>query len=369
MRVLHFYRTAIPDSMGGVEQVIHTLASGSVKRGAKVDVLSLSKHPVPAMLTSEGYTQHRVKLNFEIASTGVSFESIHKLAKLANEADLIHYHFPWPFMDVAHFVARVKKPTMITYHSDIIRQQYLLKLYRSMKHMFLSDIDRIVATSQNYLSTSKVLQRYGHKTSVIPIGLNSEKYSSASEERIQYWNKRIGSRFFLFVGVIRYYKGLHILIDSAQNADYPIVIVGSGPLEAEIKSQATRLGLNNIYFLGFLPEEDKIALLKLCFALVFPSHLRSEAFGVSLLEGAIFGKPLISSEIGTGTTYINIDGDTGIVVPPGDSMSLRKAMNYLWDNPEIAEQMGKRAQHRYWEYFTADTMVDRYMKLYDEMIG
>ena len=63
-----------------------------------------------------------------------------------------------------------------------------------------------------------------------------------------------------------------------------------------------------------------MALLALSYAILFPSHLRSEAFGISLLEGAMFGKPLISSEIGTGTTYINIDGKTGVVVPPSDQM-------------------------------------------------
>ena len=67
--------------------------------------------------------------------------------------------------------------------------------------------------------------------------------------------------------------------------------------------------------LGALDDADKVALLTLCYAVAFPSHLRSEAFGISLLEGAMYGKPMISSEIGTGTSYINIDGETGLVVP------------------------------------------------------
>jgi rhamnosyl/mannosyltransferase len=83
--------------------------------------------------------------------------------------------------------------------------------------------------------------------------------------------------------------------------------------------------------LGFLPDEDKVALLELCYSVIFPSHLRSEAFGISLLEGAMYGMPLISSEIGTGTTYINIDGETGIVVPPSEPDALRQALDFLWD--------------------------------------
>jgi len=103
-------------------------------------------------------------------------------------------------------------------------------------------------------------------------------------------------------------------------------------------------GLSNIHFLGFLPDEDKVALLTLCYAVLFPSHLRSEAFGISLLEGAMYGKPLISSEIGTGTSFINIANETGFVVPPSDPLALRQAMQTLWQNPEMASEMGRKAE-------------------------
>jgi len=102
---------------------------------------------------------------------------------------------------------------------------------------------------------------------------------------------------------------------------------------------------------------------------VFPSHLRSEAFGISLLEGAMFGKPMISSEIGTGTTFINIADETGLVVPPGDPVALRHAMRHLWERPELAAEMGRRAEKRYWQYFTADQMVADYVGLYRELAG
>ena len=167
---------------------------------------------------------------------------------------------------------------------------------------------------------------------------------------------------------MRYYKGLHILIEAARNSDYPIVVVGAGPIEKELKDQVESLGINNIYFVGFVSDEDKVALFTLSYAVLFPSHLRSEAFGISLLEGAMYGKPLISSEIGTGTTYINIVGETGIVVPPSDPGALRKAMDYLWNNPVVAKKMGKRAEKRYWDLFTADKMAKSYVDLYQSLL-
>jgi glycosyltransferase involved in cell wall biosynthesis len=368
LRVLHFYKTSFPDTMGGVEQVINQIARGTSKLGVKADVLSLTPERVPRTIEIDGYLAHRARLDLQIASTGFSVSAFVRFAQLAKKSDVIHYHFPWPFMDVVHFATMVKKPTVVTYHSDIIRQKNLLKIYRPLMWRFLGDMDRIVATSPNYLVTSDVLANYKHKVSVIPIGLDKATYPVPSSEKLTYWRNKLGQKFFLFVGVIRYYKGLHILMEAAKGVDYPIVIVGAGPIEDELKQLAVQLGLHNVHFLGYSRDEDKVALLTLCYGVLFPSHLRSEAFGISLLEGAMYGKPMISSEIGTGTTFINIGNETGLVVPPSDPVALRQAMQYLWEHPEKAAEMGRRAEERYWNHFTADQMVGSYIDLYRDLV-
>ena len=354
--------------MGGVEQVINQIARGANKFGVRTDVLSLTPERVPRTVEIDGYLAHRARLDVQIASTAFSMSVFLRFAQLAKKADVIHYHFPWPFMDVVHFATMVRKPTVVTYHSDIIRQKHLLKLYRPLKWRFLGDMSRIVATSPNYLATSDVLAKYEHKVNVIPIGLDKTTYPVPSPEKLTYWRDRFGPKFFLFVGVIRYYKGLHILIEAARGTGYPIVIVGAGPIEEELKAQSAQLGLRNIHFLGHLPDEGKVALLMQCYGVLFPSHLRSEAFGISLLEGAMYGKPMISSEIGTGTTFINIADETGLVVPPSDPIALRNAMKYLWENPSAAAEMGLKAEARYWRYFTADQMGRSYVDLYRELM-
>ncbi|WP_020651873.1 glycosyltransferase family 4 protein [Massilia niastensis] len=367
MRVLHFYKTYYPDSVGGIEQVIRQLCVGTGRLGVSNTVLSLSRHDKLVPFEFEGHQVHRVPLNVEIASNAISLQSIGALARLARQADIVHYHFPWPFMDLAHFMARVRKPSVVTYHSDIVRQRHLLRLYQPLKHRFLESVDTIVAASPNYLASSPVLERYRDKTRVITYGLDKNTYPQPDPDRLAHWRARVGPKFFLFVGVLRYYKGLHVLLEAAAGTDFPVVIVGTGPVEQELKEQAARLGLKNVLFTGALDEPDKIALLTLCYAIAFPSHLRSEAFGISLLEGAMYGKPMISCEIGTGTTYINIDGDTGLVTPPSDPAALRAAMRILWDNPELARQMGRRAEARYQEVFTSEQMAADYTALYHEL--
>jgi len=368
MRVLHFFKTYLPDSVGGIEQVIFQLCESGAQQGIEGQVLTLSADPQPAVLKLGQHEVHRAKLDIQFASTGFSYSVFKQFREMAAEADVVNYHFPWPFMDLVHFVSGMNKPCVATYHSDIIRQRHLLKLYRPLMNRFLGSVDRIVAASPNYLHTSDVLQQFPDKTRVIPYGLNKAGYPQPDSERMTRWRQRLGERFFLFVGVMRYYKGLHILLDALKDMDYPVVIVGAGPLEAELHAQAAALGLRNLHFLGRLGDEDKVALLQLSYAIVFPSHLRSEAFGISLLEGAMYGKPMISSEIGTGTSYINIHGETGLVVPPSDPLAFRAAMRQLWDSPGQAAQMGLKAEARYRQLFTADEMGRRWSELYQELL-
>jgi len=367
MRVLHFYKTYYPDSVGGIEQVIRQMCVGTGRLGVTNTVLSLSREKNLVPIALEGHTVHRVPLDFEFLSNTFSLASVGALSRLAREADVVHYHFPWPFMDMAHFIARVNKPTVVTYHSDIVRQKKLLRLYKPLKQRFLRSVDAIVATSPNYMESSEVLARYRDKTRIITYGLDRSTYPQPGPALLAYWRQRVGPKFFLFVGVLRYYKGLHVLLDAVAGTGYPVVIVGAGPEEEALKAQALRLGLTNVIFVGAVGEEDKVALLTLCYALPFPSHLRSEAFGISLLEGAMYGKPLISCEIGSGTTFINIDGETGLVTPPDDAQALRAAMRTLWDNPAMAREMGVRAAARFEAIFTAEKMAANYAALYREV--
>jgi rhamnosyl/mannosyltransferase len=367
MRVLHFFKTYKPDTMGGIEQVISEICRGSASRGVPSDVLTVSRDT--STIDFGDHMHYRARLDFNVASSAFSVSSLSRLKELAQHADVIHYHFPWPFMDMAHFITRLKKPTVVTYHSDIIRQKTLLYFYRPLMLRFLRSVTRIVATSPQYAQSSPVLQSFADKVEVIPIGLNEEAYPPASGAKLTEWRARIGPKFLLFVGMLRYYKGLHVLLEALKGSDYDVVILGGGPLENELKAQAALLGLRRVHFVGPLPDEDKIALLTLCHALVFPSHLRSEAFGISLLEGAMCSKPMISCEIGTGTSYVNVANETGLVVPPANPAALRDAIDRIWHDEALAATFGAAARQRFCKLFTADKMADAYVDLYRRVVS
>lgn len=365
MRVLHFYKTYWPDTFGGIARTIHSIAKGTVEYGIASDVLSLSAKPEENTRNFDGHMAYKAKLDFEFASTGLSRDAISRFRKLSSQADVIHYHFPWPMSDIVQTCVRPHKPTIVTYHSDIVKQKLLLRLYRPLMNRFLGSVDQIVATSPNYVETSDILQRFNDKTIVIPIGLDEADYMRANADDIERWKARFPRPFFLFIGVFRYYKGLHTLLSAARYSPVDIVILGNGPMESMLIDYAKKHNLSHVHFVGNLPDADKMALLKLSIGLVFPSHLRSEAFGLSLLEASMFGKPMISCEIGTGTSFINLNDKTGIVVPPQDPVKLANAMQTIANNKDLAKRLGANARARYLEHFTARKMTQEYVKVYN----
>ncbi|KUM25854.1 glycosyl transferase family 1 [Mesorhizobium loti] len=369
MKVLHFFKTYWPDSFGGVERTIHAIAQSTAAYGVETEVLSLSRAPEENTRRLDGHMAVKARLDFELASTGFSREAFRKFRVLAEGADLVHYHFPWPLMDIVHFQSGHGKPAVVTYHSDIVKQRLILPFYRPLMMRFLEDVDAIVATSPNYLESSPVLTAFKAKSKVIPIGIDEGAYPTPSEADDAWCRSTIAEPFVLFVGVLRYYKGLDVLIDAAGKTRCKIVIAGSGPVERELKQQAETLGRDNVIFLGEIAEPCKVALLYNCRGLVFPSNQRSEAYGLSLVEAAMCGKPMISCEIGTGTSYVNKAEQTGLVVPPSDPVRLAEAINRLVDSPADASKWGRAARDRYVRLFTADRMGKSYAELYRQLEG
>jgi glycosyltransferase involved in cell wall biosynthesis len=305
----------------------------------------------------------RARQNLYVASTGISVSLFGEFKRRAAWADIVHYHFPWPMMDLLRLLAAPGKPSLVTYHSDIVRQKILVHIYQPIMDRFLGSMNAIVATSPNYVTTSAVLKRHIKKVLTIPIGISEQPIVDA--DRVASLRQRVGEGFFLFVGALRYYKGLPLLIEAARATGLPTVIAGRGEGEGLIRA----VNLPNVSYLGPVDDADKWALLSLCRAFVFPSHLRSEAFGVALLEAARAGRAMISAEIGTGTSYVNASGTTGVLVEPNSVSALSAGMQRLANEPDKTEEMGRHARQRYENLFRADQMSAKYVKLYHRLLA
>lgn len=367
MKVLHVYRTCYPETKGGVEQVIRFIASGTKSLGIETKILTLSDNDVPPY-NCEGTEIIPVKKTFEVSSNGFALKLISEFKKLSEWADIIHYHYPWPSGDLISLFNSAQKPSLVTYHSDIIKQKILKILYKPLEIHFLNHVNIIVATSPQYAQTSTNLQKYKNKVRVIPLAIDEATYSTPLSSTIDQWRDKAGEGFFLFVGVLRYYKGLDYLLEAARINNLPIVIAGDGPERAKIEDYISKHNLKNVKLVGFISEEDKVALHLLSKAFVFPSHLRSEAFGISLIEAQMYSKPIISCDIGTGSSYVNINGETGLVVAPADSQSFSDAMLKIENNADLRKTFGANSRARFELEFTAQRYAQSYLTLYRELL-
>jgi rhamnosyl/mannosyltransferase len=293
---------------------------------------------------------------------------------LAQWADVLHFHFPWPFADLLRLFGNRRKPAVMTYHSDVVRQKYVGYVYGPLMRWMLRSMDAVVATSPAYARTSSVLSSVvqADRLHVIPLGMAdfaSGELTTASDVKLLDRLSLSQKPYFLSLGVLRYYKGLHTLVEAAPRIGANIVIAGSGPEMERLKKQATEVGASNVVFAGQVSNEEKAALLRGCRGLVLPSHLRSEAFGMVLVEAAMFGKPLVCCEVGSGTSYVNEHGVTGFVVPPESAKELADALTVLLSDEALANRMGMAARHRYEMLFSASALGKAYRDIYAEIVA
>lgn len=369
MKVLHVYRTYFPDPPGGLQEAIRQICLATGGEGCRSRIFTLSPQPCPPIIHRPEGEVFRFRRHFGLSSMDVSLTAWQGFHRLVAWADVINYHFPWPFADLLHVATHVKKPTVVTYHSDIVRQRLLLRLYWPLMHRFLANADQLIATSPDYAASSAILRRYSPQTLMIPLGLDESSYPAPTTAALTRVEQRYGLDFFLFIGALRYYKGLYDLIEAVRGTGLRVVIAGQGNEEKGLRQTATGLGAATIDFAGPVSDDDKAALIQLCRAIVFPSNARSEAFGLTLLEGAMAAKPLISTALGTGTTYINRHDVTGLVVPPSSPHELRMAMETLARDTARVERYGRAARARFERLFTAAPLGRRYAKLYRDLLA
>ncbi|MCX9158365.1 glycosyltransferase [Niveibacterium sp. 24ML] len=367
LNVLHVYRTYFPETQGGLQEAIRQICLGTAQHGVSNTVFALARQPIPECVDLPEARLVRERSWFELASCDFgSVSALLKFRSLAAEADVVHLHYPWPFGDVLALLAVGSCPYVITYHSDVVRQRYLNAIYSPLRSLFFRKAAAVVSTSPGYRASSPFLGSLDRSVEMIPLCFEEAFLPPRDVEREAYWVREFGQDYFLFIGVLRYYKGLDYLLRAAEISGVTVVVAGDGPEGSRLRSQWG--ACPNVRFVGYVNDADKHALLEGARAVVFPSHLRSEAFGMTLLEGAVRRRALISTEIGTGTSYVNEDGVTGLVVPPADPVALANAMLRLSKNPTAARAMGIAAYERYVKLFSASSVGAKYVGLYRSVL-
>ncbi|NLE75245.1 MAG: glycosyltransferase [Chloroflexi bacterium] len=365
-RILHVYKDYYP-VVGGIENHIRLLAEGQAAQGRQVAVLATSLTSRTVVEERGGVQVFKAGRAATVASMPISITLPIMLGRL--RPHITHLHFPYPLGETAQLLFGRGRPTVITYHSDVVRQQGWLRLYEPILRRVLRRADCILATSPNYIQSSSYLQAVRDRCQVVPLGIEVARFRAAPAAAVADLRARFGAPLYLFVGRLRYYKGLPHLLQALQGLPGHLVVVGEGAMRSTWEHEARQLGVaDRVHFVGEVEDEDLPTYYHACDLFILPATQRSEAFGAVLLEAMASGRPVISTELGTGTSWVNQDGETGLVVPPADPQALRGAMERLMDDEALRTRLGQEAL-RHAQGFDVRALVEQVLAVYDEVLS
>lgn len=361
MNILHLYKDYYP-ILGGIENAIKILAEGQARAGHRVTVLVCSPGPRTLLETRNGVEIIKAGRLTTAASMPISLRQPLALARL--HPHVIHVHSPYPLGELGAWLLKRRTPLVITHHSDVVRQRGWLRLYGPFLRRVLRSADRIMATSLRYIQTSPWLQPLREKCVVVPLGVDHVRFSPPG-------TPYEGPPTLLFVGQLRYYKGLDTLLRALVHLpDVQLNVAGSGPMRDDWEALAEHLGLApRVHFLGRVPDADLPKLYHRAHLFVLPANARSEAFGMVLLEAMASALPCVTTELGTGTSWVVQDGRTGFVVPPRQPDALALATDRLLSDAELRRRMSCAARARIEAEFTLRRMLDRVEAVYEDAVN
>ncbi|MGB9738234.1 glycosyltransferase [Chloroflexus sp.] len=365
MHILQLYKD-YPPVKGGIEGHVQLLSEGLVARGHRVTVLYVAPDRRGFHTWRNGVELIGVPRLVTLARTPLSPALLWYAARL--RPDVIHAHHPYPFGDLALLVTRA--PFVITYHSDIVRQRMLGRLTAPLINHTLHRAACVIAASPQLAATSPWLRRHRERIQIIPFGLPPLPLPNPT--LVAALHRRFPGPNALFVGRLRYYKGVEYLIQAIARLPRGHAIIAGGDATVrgyDLVRLAAALGVEyRVHVLGEVDQMTLRALYALADVFVLPSVARSEAFGIVQIEAQLAGLPVICTELGTGTSFVTQHGRTGLVVPPADPSALAQALASLFNNPNRARALGLAGRERAMTEFRLSQMVERIEQVYREVV-
>ena len=366
-RLLHVFKDYWP-TPGGVERTMRALVRGCADT-YDCTVLVNAGGPRTSVEYWDGATVIRAGTLGRVAMTPLSPAFL--LAVRRVRADLVHLHFPNPPGELGYLALKRRTPMVLSYHNDLVRPAWAVPLYRPWLRRTLRAARRVLIGDERMLVGSPDLATSGGRCTVVPYGIDLDRLRPTTEILELAGRLRAGARepVVLFVGRFRYYKGLDVLVRAMARVDGTLLLVGAGPEEPRVRRLVRALGLaDRVRFAGVVTERHLPAYYHAADVLALPSTHRSESFGLVMVEAHARGIPTISTELGTATSVVNRDGETGYVVEPGSVDALAAALKRLGDDATLRERLGERARELA-ARFAVETMVARTRAVYDEVLA
>lgn len=369
MRVTHlgkFY----PPVPGGMERVLQALCEGERAQGIDSRALVAGTSRETVVETVNGVPVTRAGSLLRVGSVWFAPALVPLLKR--TETDVLVLHEPNPMALLSYALVRPAHRLVIWYHSEVLRSRWRYRLvYAPFLNVALRRASRIVVSSPALAEHAPALAALRDRCEVIPFGVDVwHAPHPDGHPSVRAVRERWAGPVVLFVGRLVPYKGVGVLIDALRYAgDVAVVVIGDGPLRAELECQAAGFGVQaRAHFLGAADEDTTAAWYGACDMCVLPSVTRAEAFGIVQIEAMARGKPVVSTRLQTGVPWVNVDGETGLTVPPGDAAALGDAIRTLAADGALRARLGQQARARYLAEFTEGRMTARTAALYRQVI-
>jgi glycosyltransferase involved in cell wall biosynthesis len=362
VRVLHVHKIT---GIGGSERHLLTLLPALRARGIDARFLGLD---VPGTAAPDFYA--------ELEAVGVPAAHVRctadanprmlrdVVAAVREEApDVVHTHLVHGDVYGALAGARLRLPHVSSRHND---DRYLLGPFRYVDRAFARRTRRLIAISA---AVRRFLAEAGHderKLVTIHYGLDSLP-AAPSEVSPTEAGVPDGVPLVLAIGRLTEQKDHPTLLRAfaatrARHPDTRLAILGIGPLEAQTRALVTELGLEGAVLLpGRIEIRDWLDR-----ADVFVHTSRWEGFGLVLLEAMLAGLPVAATRV-SAVPEVVADGETGLLVEPGDREALARALDELLSDPPRARALGEAGFLRAREHFSVERMAGRTQAVYDEL--
>lgn len=366
-RVLQIYKVFYPDLFGGIPYIIDAIRKVAPERIEHQVLVCSDKDTTP----STGVL--RVHSFGNLFSLPFAPTYPLKLYRALQSVDISILHAPFLFGDLIFGLGMRRNVRLIVFwHSEIIRQKWLLPVIRPLIRRTLRRAESIFVSHPSVIDSSATLEGFRQKISVIPFPIDLSKYelNESDLNEVASLRERYGPRLVVACGRLVSYKGFDILIEAAKKIEAQFVIVGDGVDRESLERQIVSCGLTKrVHLVGSLPHRELICHLHAAHVFAFPSVTSAETFGIAQLEAMACGCPVVNSNLPTAVPHVARDQQEGITVAPGDIGELVAAVEHLLNDPALAKKLGQNGKERVKSDFaTADfnQNIEKFLMLHQK---
>ncbi|WP_342146816.1 glycosyltransferase [Rickettsiella endosymbiont of Aleochara curtula] len=363
------------EQVGGIETVVDTLLT-RLSLDFKLFNLVASSSFKNKIVEQAGYIEYNAALAGMLARTPFCPSMPYQIRKLYQryQFSIVHLHLPNPMAHLASETLPDSVKRIISWHSDVIRQKNLLKIYQPFVNRLLKQASALIVSTP-YLAEKSIQIKIARDRKIIhtiPYGVDFDYFLiNKYQEKMDQIKQQYSHRFLVFaLGRHVYYKGFCYLIEAMQHLPKNITLLlgGEGALTRKLKQQVKTLQLEHqVYFLGEIAKQNLPAYYHACDLFCLPSIDQSEAFGIAQLEAMACAKPVICCDVTHAASNVNQDAVTGFVVSPRSPRALANAIYTLYQEPVLRRSLGRSAYHYAKENFTTQKMVAQIKNLYQEI--